>query len=41
MEKNKAKIKLDFTNLDKCIEKANRLLELLQEVKQIINSLSK
>ena len=39
MEKQ-LKIKVDFTPLDEGIEKANRLVELLQEAQQIINSLS-
>lgn len=34
------KIEIDDEELDVAIEKANRLVELLQEAKQIINSLS-
>ena len=34
------KIKVNCEELDKAIEKANRLVELLREAKQIIDSLS-
>lgn len=33
-------IPVNLTNLDKAIEKANRLVELLKEATQIIDSLS-
>lgn len=33
-------INIDVTQLDEAIEKANRLVELLQEATQIISSLS-
>lgn len=35
----KVKISLDSKELDQAIEKANRLIELLREVQQIIDSL--
>ena len=37
---SKVAISLDTTDLDEAIEKANRLVELLQEATQIIDSLS-
>lgn len=36
----KVDISLDSGALDQAIEKANRLVELLQEVQQIVDSLS-
>lgn len=38
---SKVAISLDTTDLDEAIEKANRLVELLQEATQIIDSLSR
>lgn len=35
------KVKVNYEDLDIAIEKANRLVELLREAKQIIDSLSK
>lgn len=35
------KVELDTLDLDKAIEKANRLVELLREAQQIIDSLSR
>lgn len=35
----KVDINLDSESLDKAIEKANRLVELLREVQQIVDSL--
>ena len=35
------RIHIDCTSLDEAIKKANRLVELLREAEQIINSLSK
>ena len=37
---SKVAISLDTTDLDEAIEKANRLVELLREATQIIDSLS-
>ena len=36
----KVAIRLDSEELDNAIEKANRLVELLREVQQIVDSLS-
>ena len=38
--KTKVAIRLDCTELDSAIEKANQLVELLREAQQIVNSLS-
>lgn len=35
-----ATIKVNYQDLDKAIEKANRLVELLREAEQIIDSLA-
>ena len=37
---NQVKISVDSKNLDAAISQANRLVELLREVQQIISSLS-
>lgn len=39
MSKNTVTVNVDSTSLDEAIEKANRLVELLREVQQIIDSL--
>lgn len=41
MSETNISVKVDGQSLDDAIEKANRLAELLREVQQMINSLSK
>lgn len=41
MPEIKLTAKVDTTEIDEAIEKANRLVELLQEVSSIVNSLFK
>ena len=41
MGKSKLNIEMNVTNIDEVLKKANRLVELLWEAKQIIDSLQR